>query len=433
MKKLISRVGQAYFGPALELRVQLFNVLVIISACFCLMIAMVNAFAGIGLVGVLVDLAAAVFCLSLLFYASHSGRAKLCHIISIVGSFFILFPYLFFQMGGYKGGIPAFLVFAVVFTVFMLEGKTVLVVTGLELALYAGMYLYAYNNLASVTPFPDEKGFLVSNLMDLFIVSIALGATMYAQVKVYRRQQRELDAQNAVLAQINRAKTEFLANTSHEMRTPLTVISVNVQAVNGILQSMDGFETDPEVTELLTDAQEEIMRLSRMVSGMLTLASISEEAEKGKADLSALLGGIADILRLTLSKRGNVLKTEIEKGLTVFGNVDLLSQVAVNLIQNAHAHTENGIIYLKAVRDGAQIAVTVGDDGNGISVELLPHVFERGVTDKVNGGTGFGLFLCKTAVESHGGKISIASEEGNGTTVFFTLPVYQGQYGGDGI
>lgn len=428
MKKLISCIGQTYFGPTLELRVQLFNVLGIISACFCLIIAIVNAFVGIGLVGVLVDLVAAAFCLGLLFCANHSGRAQLCHIITIVGVFFILFPYLFFQMGGYKGGVPSFLLFAVVFTVFMLEGKIALFVTVLELALYAGMYLYAYRNPASVTMFPNEMGILVSNLMDLLIVGLALGATMYAQVSVYRRQQRKLDAQNAVLAQISHAKTEFLANTSHEMRTPLTVISINVQAVSGILQHMDETVTDPEVTELLADAQEEIMCLSRMVGGMLTLASISESTEKSKADLSALLGGAADMLRMMLSKRGNELKAEIEKNLTVFGDADLLSQVAVNLIQNAHTHTENGIIHFKAAQYGSQITVTVHDNGSGISPELLPCVFERGVSE---GGTGFGLFLCKTVVESHGGKISIASEAGKGTTVSFTLPAYQGQYGGD--
>jgi signal transduction histidine kinase len=186
--------------------------------------------------------------------------------------------------------------------------------------------------------------------------------------------------------------------------------------------------TDPEVTELLADAQEEVMRLSRMVGGMLTLASVSERTEKSRVDLTALYGGVSDMMRLTLSKNGNALQAEIGKNLTVFGDADLLSQVAVNLIQNAHAHTENGTIGFTAGQDAGQVTVTVSDNGSGIPPELLPRVFERGVTD---GGTGLGLFLCKTVAESHGGKISIASELGKGTTVTFTLPAYQGQYGDD--
>lgn len=428
MKKLISQFGKTFFDRSLDLRIRLFNVLVSISACFCVIIAIVNAFAGIGLMGVAVDLVAAGFCVALLLYARHSGRAPLCHMIFIIGSFFILFPYLFFKMGGYHGGITAFLVFAVVFTVFMLEGKAALIVTVLELTLYAGMYLYAYSNPSHVTMFPQEKGFLVSNLMDLLIVGIALGATMYAQTSLYRAQQKKLDEQNAVLAQVNRAKTEFLSNASHEMRTPLTVVSVNIQTVAGILHRMDESRTDPEALELLADAQEEIMRLARMVGGMLSLSSISEGADKGKADLTALLRGTGDMLRLLLAKRGNDLQIDAEEDLTVYGNADLLSQVAVNLIQNAHAHTEQDTIRLSAKQEASTITVTVSDHGSGIAPELLPHVFERGVSE---GGTGYGLFLCKTVVESHGGKIQIASEPNKGTMVTITLPTYQGQFGGD--
>jgi signal transduction histidine kinase len=72
--------------------------------------------------------------------------------------------------------------------------------------------------------------------------------------------------------------------------------------------------------------------------------------------------------------------------------------------------------------------VTVTDTGTGIAAELLPHVFERGVS---TGGTGFGLYLCKTVVESHGGRIWIESTPGSGTTTRFALPTYEGQFGGE--
>lgn len=417
-----------YFDTALDLRVRIFNVMVLISACFCLIIAAVNAFAGIGLVGVLVDVAAAIFCIVLLLQAKKPGRTLPCRLIFILVSFFVLFPYLFFNMGGYHGGIPTFLIFAPVFTVFLLEGKTAVIVTSLELALYAGLYVFAYRNPGSVTMFPAEKGFLVSNLMDLMVVGIALCATMYAQVSLYRAQQRRVDEQNAVLAQVNRSKTQFLANTSHEMRTPLTVISVDVQTVMGLLKRMDGVTDDAEAQGLLRDAQAEIMRLSRMVHGMLSLNALADSAGKDKIDFSAMLGNTVEMMRLLLSKQDNQMVTEIPGELTVFGSTDLLSQVIINLLQNAATHTSSGVIELQAAEHGGEIKVTVSDNGSGISPALLPHVFERGVSD---GGTGFGLFLCKTVVESHGGRIQIESREGDGTTVAFTLPVYQGQFGGE--
>ncbi|OPZ85576.1 MAG: Adaptive-response sensory-kinase SasA [Firmicutes bacterium ADurb.Bin419] len=409
------------------MRVRLFNVLVLASAIFCVAIGIINLVAGLEIISVIIDFAAAGFCYALLLYSSKRGRTHLCHLIFISVSFFILFPYLFFKMGGYYGGIPAFLVFAVVFTVFMLEGKTALFFTTLEIVLYAGLYIFAFTHPEYVKEFPSEKNYLISNLMDLVIVCIALAATMSAQVRLYRAQQKKLDEQNTILAQANSMKTNFIANASHEMRTPLTVTSVNVQTVMEILEDMGETVTDPEAMKLLQSAQSEIMRLSRMVGGMLKLSSMSESIDKQKLDFTSLMQNGTEMLHLNLNKRGNTAKIDIEPGLCVFGNADLLVQVLTNILQNAGAHTQNGMVTISAKRQGSIIAVEVRDTGEGISPELLPHVFERGVS---MGGTGVGLYLCKTVVESHGGKIWIESEPGRGTSVYYTLPVYEGQLGG---
>jgi signal transduction histidine kinase len=210
------------------------------------------------------------------------------------------------------------------------------------------------------------------------------------------------------------------------MRTPLTVTSVNVQTVMEILEDMGDKVGDPEAGKLLQSAQNEIMRLSRMVGGMLTLASMSESTDRRKLDLPVLLQSNIEMLRLNLGSKGNTIETDIESGLTVFGNADLLAQVLTNLLQNAGAHTHNGKVTVSAKKQGGEITVEVRDTGGGIPPELLPRVLERGITTD---GTGFGLYLCKTVVESHGGRIWVESEPGIGTVVNYTLPVYKGQYG----
>jgi len=427
MKKFLSHIRKTYLNPGLDFRVRLFNVLAIGGTVISFLMAVLGAVNDGGVFNVAVNLIAAALSFGLLTYSRRSGRYQVCYMISVVGIFICIFPVLFFTSGGYHGGMAPFFVFAVAFTVFMLEGKKAIFFSAAELALYAAICIIAYRRPEMVNFFETEQAILTNIIISFVTVSAVLGGCMFLHFKLYNEQHRRLDEQNSLIAQVNRAKTEFLANASHEMRTPLTVISVNVQTVSGILKNMGG--ADPEAAELLADAQNEIMRLARMVGGMLTLASISENAEKSKTDLTALLQSTADMLRLILSKRGNELETEIVQDLTVFGDADLLSQVAVNLIQNAHAHTQNDVIRLSAVRDGGTITVTVSDNGCGISPELLPGVFERGVSGKTGsgGGTGFGLFLCKTVVESHGGVIWIKSEQGKGTAVHFTLPVYEGQ------
>jgi len=275
---------------------------------------------------------------------------------------------------------------------------------------------------------------LQNNIISSYKQSVSFQENLYSIIKKQKDEQSgfymtELKKAADEAEYANKTKSRFLADMSHEMRMPLTVVSVNVQTVMEILEDMSEAVKDHEAAELLADAQSEIMRLARMVGGMLTLYSICENTERQKTDFTALCGSAADTLLLVLQKRGNILEVEIEDGLTVFASPDLLSQIIINLIQNAHAHTENGIIKLRAVRAGAIITVSISDNGSGIPQDILPQVFERGVTS--SGGTGFGLYLCKSAVESHGGKIWLESEPGKGTAVYFTLPVYEGQFGGD--
>ncbi len=428
MKTPLTRFRRTYLNPALDFRVRLFNVLAIGGTVISLLMGILSAVNNGGTFIVAVNLAVAALSFGLLTYSRRTGRYQICYMITIAGIFLGFFPALFFGSGGYHSGMPAFFVFAVVFTVFMLEGKKAVFFSVAELALYITICVIAYLYPDTVRFFATEQELLTDIIIAFTTVSAVLGVSMFLHFRLYNEQQRKLDEQNDLLFKANNAKTEFLANASHDMRTPLTVISVNVQTALGILEDMGDALKDPDMEKLLQNAQGEIMRLARMVGGMLTLASMSENTDKSVINFSSLLQSGADMLRLYLQKRGNVLETEIEPGLRVFGSADLLAQMVSNLLQNAGAHTENGAISLRAVKNGAVITVTVCDNGAGIKPELLTHVFERGVSD---GGTGFGLYLCKMVVESHGGKIWIESEPGKGTVVFFTICVYQGQYGGD--
>lgn len=113
---------------------------------------------------------------------------------------------------------------------------------------------------------------MLTDVMVGFIsVSAVLGTMLYLHFRLYTEQQKKLDEQNHILERTSRAKTESLSNTSHEMRTPLTVISVNVQTVTEILEDMGESLKDAEAAKLLQNAQQEIMRLSRMVGGMCFL------------------------------------------------------------------------------------------------------------------------------------------------------------------
>ncbi len=429
MKNRITQFISTYFGLSLDFRVRLFNVLAMGGTIISLAMALVGIAANVGWGNIAVNCISAALSYALLCYSQRTGRYQLCYFATIIAIFLVLFPVMFFSAGGYHSGMPSFFVFAVAFTILMLDGKKAIFMSFVEILLYLAICLIAFRYPELVKEWDNEQELLTDVIVGFVSVSAVLGTMLYFHFKLYNEQQKKLDEQNHILERASLAKTEFLSNTSHEMRTPLTVISVNIQTVAEILEDMGEAVKDGEATELLQNAQQEIMRLSRMVGGTLTLAAMSENTDKQALDFSTLLRSSVEMFSLHLQKRGNTLTAEIAEGLNVFGNADLLAQVMANLLQNAAAYTGYDEVILRAEKTGHEVLVTVKDTGDGISAELLPHVFERGVS---TGSTGFGLYLCKMVVESHGGRIWIESEPGSGTAVTFSIPTYEGQFGGEG-
>lgn len=240
-----------------------------------------------------------------------------------------------------------------------------------------------------------------------------------------QRREEALAERNAMLDGLNRTKTEFLQDMSHEMKAPLTVIAAGIDAADMYIRKGEAGREKAE--SALDTVREETQRLGRMVKGMLDLATMSGIAENRKrVDFAALLERSAEASRLMLEKRNNALRVEIAPGLPdVFVEHDRFAQVMTNLLSNAADHTRDGQVSVTAERSDGLITVQVSDTGSGIESDLLPTVLERGVSGR--GGTGYGLYICKTVVEAHGGTIQVESELGEGTAVTFTVPVYGGQ------
>jgi signal transduction histidine kinase len=440
----LRRFINTFFSAKLEFRVRLFNVLALAGTAVAFFIGLSLLLTDGSIVLVLVDWASAALAFGLMVYAAKTQKYVRCYFITVFVIFLGLFPFLYFNMGGYRSGVTSAFLLSIVMTVFMLEKKAAYIIVSLELLVYSGCMAFSFFYPGLVTEYPNEIEVFIHNLVTFLITSVSLAVISLVHFGMYNAQQKKLNEQNTTLEQANKTKTEFLTNASHEMRTPLTVVSVNIQMVMGLLKDIEKQAENADAEKLLISSQNEIMRLSRMVGGMLTLASMSENTDKQKLDLSSLLKSGIEMLRMNVENRGNTLKSDIEPGLFVFGNADLLSQVLTNLLQNARAYTENGTVTVTAKKQGSEIAITVSDTGTGISPEFLPNVFDRGVS---TGGTGFGLYLCKTVVESHGGRIWIESpivrglgndELGSvehdsaklGTAVRYVLPFYEGQFGG---
>ncbi len=221
---------------------------------------------------------------------------------------------------------------------------------------------------------------------------------------------------------------DFVANVSHELRTPLT-------AIKGLVETLrDGAVDDPEVRDRFLETVEgETDRLTRLVNDLLTLSRADSEAldlQQEPVDLTRLVQATVDRLTPQAEARELVLQVQASPNSpVVLADPDRIEQVLVNLLDNAIKYSRPGGMVMVSV-DGVRrqaVQVQVRDQGMGIPAEDLARIGKRfyradKARSRAEGGSGLGLAIAQALVEAHGGKLWLESQEGEGTTVTFTLP-----------
>jgi two-component system OmpR family sensor kinase len=230
------------------------------------------------------------------------------------------------------------------------------------------------------------------------------------------------------VARAHRMQRDFVANVSHDLKTPLTAIQGFAQALlDGTAGDEEGYRTSARIIS------EEAERMNRLIRDLLELARLeSGQAAMAKepVDLLEVLSSCAETFTLQAEQKGISLVLRLPPTLPqIQGDAHRLEQAFTNLLDNAFKYTPaGGSVELAAYRTSEEkIEVVVADTGIGIPPEDLPRIFERFYrVDKARagtGGTGLGLAIVKEIVQAHGGRITAASQEGRGTRFTVTLPV----------
>ncbi|MFA5389558.1 MAG: hybrid sensor histidine kinase/response regulator [Candidatus Omnitrophota bacterium] len=256
--------------------------------------------------------------------------------------------------------------------------------------------------------------------------------TAFRAVKERERLQKEiaakkaeLEAANKKLQQIDKIKSDFVANVAHEFRTPLTIIKGNVDIVNkGGLGPVT-----PGQKEMLDGAVNVANRLSRLVNDLLDISKI----ESGKMELKKEPVYMNKIIEENLAVFDKIIKDKkqsVRKELAadvpaVSADRDKVTQVFINLLSNAIKYTpESREISVKSVNLDREIMIEVCDAGEGIAPENLEKIFDKftRVTAEKKEGTGLGLPIARDIVNLHNGRMWVKSEIGKGSQFYFTLP-----------
>lgn len=248
---------------------------------------------------------------------------------------------------------------------------------------------------------------------------------------------QELEIEEGRRDELDRLKDEFVLTASHELRSPLT----SVQGFAELLM-LDADSLTPRQRETVEIILDNCRHLVRLLNDLLDLA----RSDAGRlairpqpTEVAPLIEDVVRTMRGQTEAASQTLSEEIQPGLPPINvEPDRIRQILVNLLTNAHEYSPEGASIGVAARAvGAEVEVSVSDDGPGIPSDQLERIFERftrgdaGLTQRV-GGTGLGLAISKSLVELHGGSIAAESTPGQGSTFRMRLPVAtEAAVGGD--
>jgi len=224
------------------------------------------------------------------------------------------------------------------------------------------------------------------------------------------------------LRRLERVRQDFVANVSHELRTPLTLI-------RAMAETLEDQPSDEVLGRYLRKIIEEVDRLSLISQDLLILsAAESNPVRKQSCDIAEVFRGVVAQLNQKATEKGLTLGYQGPSSLLTEANQSQLTQVAINLVDNAINYTTTGRVTVILSGDASCVEVSVRDTGIGIPSDHLPRIFERFYRvekgrSRATGGTGLGLSIVKHIVEAHGGSVAVESALNHGSTFTIRLPL----------
>jgi signal transduction histidine kinase len=281
----------------------------------------------------------------------------------------------------------------------------------------------------------------------LVVVLVSLGATLAtcaylasSIAKTLRRRERELLESNnscevragelaqlnARLADLDKARSQFVRLVTHELRAPVAAIQSYLRLI------LDGYVPAEKQREIIEKSERRALEQLALIGDLLDLARLQEkrgDEQPVAVDVGAVLVGVADLMRARAEDKDLLFSVEVEPGLpSVKAAPEHVKRLCTNLISNAIKYTEpGGIVVVTLAQNPNYVVGSVRDTGIGMTPEQMAHLYEEFYrTDEAKAmerqGTGLGLSIVKRIVESYGGRIWVESEKGKGSKFSFALP-----------
>ena len=256
-------------------------------------------------------------------------------------------------------------------------------------------------------------------------------AYLFRDISVEKKAQQKLEILTQELQEAVRVRDEFLSIASHELRTPVTSLKLQLQMLQ---RSMDPAKVLPPLEQLakrVDTANAQVDRLTNLIEGLLDVTRLDAGKmtyQFQKVDLSALMNEVVERFSINIIVPDQTLRTKIKPGLMVECDPIRIEQVLENLISNALKYGQNKDVWVHLDGNKEGVTLAVQDTGAGIPFDKQEQIFnrfERLAPTRNIGGLGLGLYIAKQIVDGHHGKIGVESEVNVGSRFYVFLPFKQ--------
>ncbi|MDR1329649.1 MAG: response regulator [Oscillospiraceae bacterium] len=371
-------------------------------------------------------------------FANKTGRFTFCRYCAMIGFCDILFPLFFFVNGGRLGGMAAYFVLTVIMIVLLSRGAAMWVMLASHLAIIVGCYLtdYFYDGLIMPLTLKQQYG---DNIISVLNTALFIGLAIKGLSEMYKDEK-------AISDLASRAKSDFLAQMSHEMRTPMNAVI----GMTELLSRAGDMDAHRDELRKITNASTHLLGVINDVLDMSKIEANKLELYEEEFSLTQLARDVSGVVAHTAEAKHQRLDVELDPALPprLVGDRQRLAQVITNLLSNAVKFTPDGgeisvKVELLELREApprqplhttARLRVTVRDTGIGVTDEQRSRLFSAfeqadNSTSRRFGGTGLGLAISKQIVELMRGRIWVESVLGEGSSFIFEVELGVGSAG----
>ena len=428
MKDRIKRLKYYLLDEREDLQDRLFVLLTIIALAGMLLASVGGLIIGENPVSLFATLGAFVLFSIIVYigYRKHNIRISI-NILAVLLVFFF-FPIVFFTSGGVYGGSPLWFVFAILYIGMIMRGALRIIFLVCEFIIAGLCYYLQYTRPELVVPHTVNE-FYGDSLGSFIIVSIILSLLFSFQTFAYRRENKITRSQRDDIDSLRKAQNRFFSSMNHEIRTPInTIIGLNEMILREDISDevAEDARNIQSSSKMLLNLINDILDMSRIQSGQMSLTLTPYRSEEILTDIVSMMEVRAEEKGLEFAVSASTeLPTEL------LGDEVRIKQILINIINNSIKYTAKGQVKLTVqfeMRDGLPIIIySVTDTGIGIKKESVPYLFtayRRADEDKNKyiEGTGLGLYIVKQLVDLMGGRISVNSLYGSGTTFVIEIP-----------